>query len=193
HAEVVDASIRSIRFASGMIATAAVFVDATYEGDLLALAGVPYAVGREDRDRYGETFAGRREVVPGRHNFPSWVSPFADDPEGLVEGPLLPQIKPGPMAEVGAGDGGIMSYGYRVCLTTADDRIPIEPLADPDDPYWELGRRLFHHWAREGVEHDAGFLIGLEPNLPGGKCDANSLGPFSLSVHDGSAWEYPDA
>lgn len=160
---------------------------------MLALAGVPSAIGREDRARYGESFAGRREIVPGRHNFPPWVSPFVDDPEGLVAGPLLPQIKAEPLAEVGSGDGGVMSYGYRVCLTTADDRIPIEPLPDDDAEYWELGRRLFHRWERDRFEPEAGFLLGLEPNLPGGKCDANSLGPFSLSVHDGTAWEYPAA
>ncbi len=189
--EVVDRRIRSATFSTGLTASAGVFVDASYEGDLLAEAGVPSAVGREDRSLYGERFAGRQEVVPGMHAMPPWISPFRDDPDGLEAGTLLPQVRPGPMAEVGEGDGGVMSYGYRVCLTADADRIPFERPEGYDDEYWELGRRLFAHWAKEGREVPPGRLLGLEPNLPGGKCDGNSLGPFSLSVHDGSAWEYP--
>jgi len=191
-AEVVDGRIVRVATSGGAL-EAAVFVDASYEGDLLAAAGVPYAVGREDRALHGETWAGRPELLPGRHTMPPWISPFRDDPAGIVEGPLLPQLRPGPMAPLGAGDGGVMAYGYRVCLTTAPDRRPFERRAGYDDEYWELGRRLFAHWASVGSEPSAGSLLGLEPNLPGGKCDGNSLGPFSLNVLDGSAWEYPDA
>ncbi len=124
---------------------------------------------------------------------PPWISPFADDPAGLTDGSVLPQLRDAPLAEVGAGDGGVMSYGYRVCLTTAPDRIPFDRPDDYDEAYWELGRRLFDRDRREGVERPAGRMLGLEPNLPGGMADGNSLGPFSLSVLDGSAWEYPDA
>ena len=169
------------------------FVDASYEGDLLPLAGVPYAVGREDRALYGERYAGRQELVPGRHTMPPWISPFVDDPPPGVVGQVLPQVKPEPMVDVGRGDGGVMSFGYRVCLTTADDRIPIARRDGYDDAYWEVGRRLFHEWDRTGVQMTAGRMVGLEPNLPHGKCDGNSLGPLSLSVLDGSAWEYPEA
>ncbi|UNX56273.1 FAD-dependent oxidoreductase [Georgenia sp. TF02-10] len=179
--------------AGGRRFTAGAFVDASYEGDLLAAAGVPYAVGREDRSRYGEPHAGRQELLPGRHAMPPWISPFADDPSGEHAGPLLAQVRPGPLAPVGAGDGGVMSYGYRVCLTTAPDRIPVPRRDGYDESRWELGRRLFDHWRRTGTDVPAGRLVGLEPNLPGGKCDGNSLGPFSLSVLDGAAWEYPDA
>lgn len=204
---VLEAAVREVAMGDGRIlsitvdggphddrvVTGAVFVDAGYEGDLLAAAGVGYAVGRESRTRYGERFAGRQEVVPGRHAIAPWISPFLDDPSGLQEGRLLPQIKPEPLAEVGTGDGGVMSYGYRVCLSQADDRIPFRRRAGYDDAHWELGRRIFADAARRGEVHPAGRYIGLEPNLPGGKADGNSLGPFSLSVLDGSAWEYPDA
>ncbi len=171
----------------------AVYVDASYEGDLLAAAGVPYAVGREDRQRYGEQWAGRQELLPGRHTMPPFISPFRDDPSGQHEGPVLPQLRSVPLAPVGSGDGGVMAYGYRACLTTAADRVPFERRDGYDEAHWELGRRLFRHWARQGFEPEAGSLLGLEPNLPNGKCDANSLGPFSLNVLDGSAWAYPDA
>ncbi|WP_298322372.1 FAD-dependent oxidoreductase [Haloactinopolyspora sp.] len=170
----------------------AVFVDASYEGDVMAAAGVSYAVGREDRGLYGERYAGRRELVPGRHTMPAWISPFADDPTGEQGGPILPQLHDRPLAEVGVGDGGVMSYGYRVCLTQADDRIPFHRRDGYDDAYWELGRRLFDRWRRDGYEERAGRLLGLEKNLPNGKCDGNSIGPFSLSVLDGSAWRYPE-
>jgi hypothetical protein len=191
-ASVTDGRISRIETSGGAY-EAAVFVDASYEGDLLAAAGVPYAVGREARSLHGETWAGRQELLPGRHTMPPWISPFRDDPAGLVEGPLLPQLRPGPLGPVGEGDGGVMAYGYRVCLTPAADRIEVERRAGYDESYWELGRRLFAHWRSVGFEPSAGSLLGLEPNLPGGKCDGNSLGPFSLNVLDGSAWEYPDA
>ena len=181
--------ITAIRAGGGRY-EAAVFIDATYEGDLLALAGIPYAVGREDRSLHNETLAGRQELHPGMHNFPWGVSPFVNPAQ---PGKLLPQIKPESLVDVGVGDGGVMSYGYRVCLTQADDRLPFTPSPAWNPEHWELGRRLFAHWQQHGGAPPAGRLLGLEPNLPGGKCDANSLGPFSLSVLDGSAWRYPKA
>ncbi len=192
-ADLRDGRLAAVTTAGGLRVEGAVFVDAGYEGDLMALAGVPYAVGREDRDLYGERHAGRQELLPGRHTMPPWISPFAGDPPPGVVGEVLPQLRPGPMVEVGRGDGGVMSYGYRVCLTTAPDRILVTRRDGYDEGYWELGRRLFDRWARTGTEVAAGRLIGLEPNLPHGKCDANSLGPLSLSVLDGAAWEYPEA
>ena len=185
--------LRSFTVTGGDRIQAGVFVDASYEGDLLATAGVPYRVGRESRGLHGERFAGRQELLPGMHNMPPWVSPFADDPTGLTAGRLLPQLHDRPLAQLGEGDGGVMSYGFRVCLTTAADRIPFDRPDGYDDAYWELGRRLFARDRREGVERPAGRMLGLEPNLPGGMADGNSLGPVSLSVLDGSAWEYPDA
>jgi hypothetical protein len=186
-ADAEAGSIRSVVLGDGSAVEGAVFVDASYEGDLLAAAGVPYAVGREDRSLYGERYAGRQELVPGMHTMPPWISPFTDD------GDLLPQLHDHPLADVGAGDGGVMSYGYRVCLTQAADRVPFERRDGYDEAYWELGRRLFDRWRRDGVQVRAGQLLGLEQNLPNGKCDGNSIGPFSLSVLDGSAWAYPSA
>ncbi|TDD72328.1 FAD-dependent oxidoreductase [Jiangella aurantiaca] len=185
--------IRSVELADGSPVTGAVFVDASYEGDLLAAAGVPHALGREDRSLYGERYAGRQELVPGRHTVPPWISPFAGDVSGAAGGEVLPQLHDRPLADVGTGDGGVMSYGYRVCLSQAADRVPFERRDGYDDAYWELGRRIFDQWRRDGVEVRAGQLLGLEKNLPNDKCDGNSIGPFSLSVLDGSAWAYPEA
>jgi hypothetical protein len=88
--------------AGGREHRAGVFVDASYEGDLMAAAGVAYRVGREDRARYGERFAGRQETAPGKHQFPPSVPPFDAD------GRLLPLICPEPPIDVGAGDGAVM-------------------------------------------------------------------------------------
>lgn len=191
--DVSDARIRALTTSTGRVQGGGVFVDASYEGDLLALAGVPHSIGRQARALYGERYAGRQELVPGRHTTPAWVSPFAGDPSGMQEGELVAQLKPGAMAEVGAGDGGVMSYGYRVCLTTAADRIPFQRRDGYDEAYWELARRVLDRWRRDGLEVPASRMLGLEPNLPNGKSDGNSLGPVSLSVLDGSAWEYPAA
>jgi hypothetical protein len=192
-AHVVDGRVEGVTTGDGDSRRGRVFVDASYEGDLLSAAGVSVAIGREDRSLYGEVLAGRRELLPGRHAMPPGISPFRDDPTGVTEGPLLAQLRQGSLAEVGAGDGGVMSYGYRVCLTQAPDRIPFRRRADYDDARWELGRRYFADARRRGDVHEAGWYLGLEPNLPGGKADGNSLGPYSLSVLDGSAWEYPGA
>ena len=191
--------VTGIRLASGDTIGAGVVIDATYEGDVLALAGVATRVGREDRALHGERFAGRREIVPGRHSMPWGVSPLRDDqspflnePAGRHPGALIAQLNPEPMVEVGAGDGNVMSYGYRLCLTSATDRIPFEQPADYDPAYWEVADDTSRSVA---PSEPAGRWLGLEPNLPGGKCDANSLGPVSLSVLDGSArgWAEGDA
>ncbi|MBV8931053.1 MAG: FAD-dependent oxidoreductase [Kutzneria sp.] len=185
--ETANGVIVSIRGTDGRDRRAGVYVDAGYEGDLLALAGIDYRVGREDRALYGETLAGRREPAPGKHNFPPYLSPFDDD------GALLPLIHDAPTVEVGAGDGGVMAYGYRVCLSSAPDRIPFARREGYREEEWELARRYFALLAGQGVEITAGKVIGLVPNLPNGKCDGNSLGPLSLNLLDGSNWGYPDA
>lgn len=192
-ADLAGGALTGIRLTDGRHVRGGAFIDASYEGDLLAAAGVSTAVGREDRSLHGELFAGRQELLPGRHATPPWISPFLADESGRDEGPLLPQVRDAPLAEVGAGDGGVMSYGYRVCLTTAPDRIPFRRREGFDEAHWELGRRLFADAERRHDVLAAGRYLGLEPNLPGGKADGNSLGPFSLSVLDGSAWEYPTA
>ena len=96
----------------------AVFVDASYEGDLMAAADVPHAVGRESRELYGETWAGRQPATrPGKHNFPVLISPFGEG------GSLLPHIREPelddrgwPSERLGEADGALQAYGFRICL-----------------------------------------------------------------------------
>lgn len=173
--------------AGGERYTAGVFVDASYEGDLLAKAGVPYAVGRESRSLYGEPLAGRTEIRPGKHQFPHYVSPFRHGTDEVV-----PFVRDEPMVDVGAGDGAVMSYGYRVCLSSAPDRRPFERRDGYDPAQWELARNWFHRLAQDGVELRADQVVGLVRNLPDGKCDGNSIGPLSLNLLDGTNWAYPD-
>ncbi|HVU78070.1 MAG TPA: FAD-dependent oxidoreductase [Gaiellaceae bacterium] len=170
---------------------AAVYVDASYEGDLLPAFGVPYRVGRESRALHGERWAGRQPATrPGKHNFPVRISPFAGD------GSLLPHIRPPeldergwPVERLGDGDGGLQAYGFRVCLTDRDEnRIPFAEPDGYDESEFALLDRLL---AR--VDYPVSELLGLVPDLlPNGKCDVNSIGPFSLNVLDGSNRAYPD-
>lgn len=174
------------------VPAASVYVDASYEGDLLASLGVPYSVGREPRELYGERWAGRQPAYrPGKHNFGAPLSPFAQD------GSLLAHVREPerdargwPEEALGEGDGGLQAYGFRICLTDRPgNRLPWEEPEGYDAADFELLRR--HLEASDGIE--ARHLMGLVPDLlPNGKCDVNSIGPFSLNVLDGSNRDYPD-
>jgi hypothetical protein len=180
-----------VRLETNDLPDAAVYVDATYEGDLLAAFRVPYRVGREDRSLHGERWAGRQPATrPGKHNFPVLVAPFGDD------GELLPHVRPPeidedgwPRDELGAGDGGLQAYGFRLCLTDRDEnRIPFSRPDGYQPGEFEVLRRLLAAWPCAASD-----LLGLVRDLlPNGKCDVNSIGPFSLNVLDGSNRAYPD-
>ena len=159
---------------------AAVYVDASYEGDLLAQRCVPFRVGRESRDLHGERWAGTQPAYrPSKHNFDAVVSPLADD------GSLLPHVQEATDDVLGAGDGALMAFQFRVCLTHRD---PI-PFEEPDG-YDPAEFELLERWRAARPERE---LMGLVRDLlPNGKCDVNSIGPFSLNVLDGSSRDYLD-
>jgi hypothetical protein len=172
--------------ATGEGYAAAVFVDASYEGDLLARAGVSYDVGRESVRKHDESWAGRQPWRPHKHNFDVFISPYRDGGEEL-----LPLIHGRPLAPIGEGDGGVQAYGFRLCLTRDPSRrLPFPEPAGYDPERFELLRRYLD---QKGEQVRAGQLMGLNPNLPNDKCDANSIGPISLNLLDGSNWAYPDA
>lgn len=179
-------SIARVVTTRGQALGARVFIDASYEGDLMAGAGVPYAVGRESRSLYGESWAGRQPIRPDQHQFPVPVSPFVEGDDG----PFLPLVHDRSMVAEGDGDGGVQSYCYRLCLT--DDpanRVPFPQPDDYDPARYELLRRLLA--AGPGIR--LGDLLVLSGRLPNGKIDVNSKGPISTDLPDGSAWAYPDA
>jgi hypothetical protein len=177
-----------VRLETSDLPDAAVLVDASYEGDVLAAAGVPFAVGRESTELYGERWAGRQPAYrPSRHNFSMLIDPFLED------GSLLPGIREPeldgrgwPAERLGEGDGGLQAYAYRVCLTHAAERLPFEPPEDYDEREFELLRRYLD---ADGDEPPLGLVRNL---LPHAKCDVNSIGPVSLNVLDGSNRDYLD-
>lgn len=154
-----------------------VFVDASYEGDLMARAGVRYRVGREGRDEYGESLAGKqftKKEVP--------ASPF------ITPGTLLPLMTGTNAGDLESGDEQIMTYSFRLCLSTdPDNRVPIAKPVDYDPSRFELYRRMF------AAAPNTPFPIDLYP-IPGGKLDGNNgIGKqFSLGLV-GASREWPDA
>lgn len=169
---------------SGERLSAACFVDASYEGDLLAAAEISYDVGRDGRQRYGEPLAGRAEMLPHPHQFAVPVSALSP------HGGLLPGIQPyDELGPLGHGDGKLQSYCYRVCLT--DDPAHRLPLPEPDD--YDPERYLLVRRYLSALGEAAGLrnFMGIG-ELPNRKADINSGGPVSTNLL-GASWEYPEA
>jgi hypothetical protein len=174
--------IVSVRCENGAEFSGRIFIDATYEGDLMALAGVSYRVGRESAAEYGEPFAG---VVPRQYSTRNQVdvdlSPY-DDQGRLVHG-----VQAGERGADGAGDRKVQAYNYRLCLTNVpENRIPIGRPERYDPVWYELHARYFA--AKPGLR--LADILGGGP-LPNGKTDNNGKGPFGTDII-GFNWEYPD-
>lgn len=129
--------IVSITTESGNVFRGKAFVDATYEGDLLATAGVKYMVGREPNSQYGETLNGKFPKPPILIKIDPFVKP-GDPASGL-----LPPVVQGAGGQAGEGDGLVQAYNFRMCLTDApDNRVPIAKPANYDPLQYELMARL---------------------------------------------------
>jgi hypothetical protein len=170
--------ITSLTTESGLTVTARMFVDATYEGDLMAKAGVKYTVGRERNSKYGETINGVQ--VREKHQFDRHVDPYvaAGDPSSG----LLPGISPDPVEPMGAGDRRIQAYNFRLCLTTAPgNRIPFDKPKGYDPKRYELlARHLAAGWNEVFVKYDP---------IRGGKVDKNNHGAVSTDfIGENYAW-----
>jgi hypothetical protein len=168
-------------FSDGSSVRAAVYIDATYEGDLMATAGVRYVVGREDNATYGETLDGI-QFANHNHDFKVPVDPYRE--VGKPESGLLWGISDEPLGREGAGDKSVQAYCFRMCLTRADDRLPLPKPADYDASRYELLLRYLH----AGV-WDALRLVSW---LPNGKTDTNNHGGFSTDAI-GLNRDYPEA
>lgn len=161
-----------------------VFIDSSYEGDLMKAAGVSYVVGREGRARYGESLAGRQDLLPGHHQFKFPVS--ADAPSGGLLPLIVPEDK---VAQIGEGDGRFQSYCFRLCMTKDPvNSLPIERPKGYDPARYALARRYLE--SAKGALSLKDFL-GIIP-IPNDKFDINSTGPVSTDLL-GASWEYPDA
>lgn len=177
-----DRRITSILLESGVVLKAKMFIDASYEGDLLAKAGVSYTVGREANAKYGETLNGVQTRNATKHQFKVAVDPYRE-PGNPASG-LLPGIHAGGPGEEGSGDKRVQAYNFRLCLTDhPENRIPF-----PKPPgYDPLRYELLLRYIQAGV-WDA-FCSNLP--MPNRKTDLNNCGAFSTD-HIGMNYDYPE-
>lgn len=179
--------ITSITMLSGKTYAGKMFIDATYEGDLMAAAGVDYHVGRESRDKYGEKWNGVQVgVLHHGHHFGAVKKPISPyvvpgDPKSGV----LPRISTEPPGEYGAEDKKIQAYCFRMCLTNHEpNRVPFPKPKGYDPKQYELLLRIFDAGWRETFHK-------FDP-IPNLKTDTNNHGPFSTD-NIGYNWDYPEA
>eukprot|EP01119_Soliformovum_irregulare_P005694 TRINITY_DN17437_c0_g1_i1.p1 TRINITY_DN17437_c0_g1~~TRINITY_DN17437_c0_g1_i1.p1 ORF type:complete len:522 (+),score=113.17 TRINITY_DN17437_c0_g1_i1:121-1686(+) len=179
------AHVESIITTDGSVYSASIFIDTSYEGDLLALAQVEYTFGRESTSQYNETYAGRlKEPSPwGGHQFNVEVDPHDS------EGRLLPLIYDGDAGVPGQADKKVQAYNFRMCLTNnQSNRVPIPPPKNYDPKMWEIFRRYLA--AKPSIK-SIRQVMSVSP-LPNQKSDVNNNGPISTDVI-GWNWDYPEA
>ncbi|HSI15080.1 MAG TPA: FAD-dependent oxidoreductase [Chthoniobacter sp.] len=163
------------------------YIDATYEGDLMAAAGVDYHVGREAQSTYDEKWNGVQVgVLHHRHHFGAVKEPISayvvpGDPKSGV----VAHVSTEPPGEYGQGDKKVQAYCFRMCLTDVpENRIPFAKPEGYDPKQYELLRRVYAAGWHETFEK-------FDP-IPNHKTDTNNHGPFSTD-DIGANWEYPDA
>jgi hypothetical protein len=178
-------AISEITMLSGKRFGGTMFIDATYEGDLLAAAGVTYHVGREAQSVYGEKWNGIQVgVLHHGHHFGSLnISPYRvpGDPKSGV----LPRISTEPPGNYGEGDRRVQAYCYRFCATAVpENRVPFPKPEGYDAGEYELLLRVF----------EAGWtdVFHKFDQIPNGKTDTNNHGPFSFD-NIGRNYDYPEA
>ena len=180
------ASITELVMENGARFRGKLFVEASYEGDVMQQAGVRYAVGRESTSTYGESLAGVRPK-DRNHQFDVRV-PARDE-----DGKLLPEISPQPRGEIGAGDARVQAYNFRLILTREkSNRVPFERPAGYTARRYELLRRFIDVVQRERrTPPKLGELLLIRADLPHAKADFNNRGPFSTD-YIGASYRYPD-
>jgi hypothetical protein len=162
-----------------------VFADCSYEGDVMAQAGVSYTYGRESQQQHGEPLAGVREKTP-YHQF------LFDVPALDSNGKPLPEItteKPGPP---GAADKGIQAYNFRIIATNvAANRLPWPKPRDYDPARYELLARYLDAFVKVRGRSPVFHELTLIAPIPNGKADFNNSGPFSTDWI-GKNYGYPE-
>lgn len=176
--------ITAIRTLSGKTFSGQMFLDATYEGDLMAAAGVSYHVGREANSKYGEEWNGiQTGVLHHQHWFEKDIDPYIVP--GDPSSGLLPRISGDDPGKKGDGDHRIQAYCYRMCLSNhPDNRVPF-PKPEGYDPaqYQLLARVYAAGWDQTFNKFDP---------IPNRKTDTNNHGPFSTD-NIGMNYGYPEA
>lgn len=160
---------------SNKIAAAKMFIDCSYEGDLMAKAGVSYAIGRESNNTYNETYNGV-QLMEG-HQFPDGIDPYkmqGDSTSGLLWG-----ISNEKLAATGSGDKKVQAYNYRICLSdNPANTLPIGRPENYDSTRYELLLRLFDAQPQKRSLNDY-FIFSKMPNH---KTDINNRGGFSTDM-----------
>ena len=161
------------------------FIDCTYEGDLLAMAGVSYTVGRESNQMYGETWNGVQML--DKHQFPDFVDPYRV--KGNPSSGLLWGISPQPLAAKGSNDSHTQAYNFRICLTdSVENQIPITRPVGYDSTQFELLLR----YIEVKKPHELNWLLMHLQPMPHRKTDINNSGPFSTDMI-GESDEYAES
>jgi hypothetical protein len=199
--------ITQVTMENGAVFAAGIFIDATYEGDLMAQAGVSYTFGRESSSTWNESLAGVRDRTP-KHQFQVQLSPRD------ARGRLLPEINAEKKAPDGAADRKVQAYNFRLCMTqVAENRMPFPKPAGYDPARFALLARLLE--AMDRLKREAA-ATGATPDKPqgvdamyraklpwaiedvmkpdllkNGKTDTNNNGAFSTDYIGGS-YDYPD-
>jgi CubicO group peptidase (beta-lactamase class C family) len=163
-----------------------IFVDSTYEGDLMAQAGVSYTWGRESSSQYNESLAGVRPK-DRNHQFDFPVSAYDDNKK------LLPEIQKEPRGEIGAGDRKVQAYNFRMIFTKdANIRLPFTKPPNYDPKRFELLARFLAEFQKvKGSPPRVGDILAPRA-IARAKFDVNNKGPFSTD-YIGKSWDYPNA
>jgi hypothetical protein len=179
-----NGNIASIKTLSGKVFNGKMFIDATYEGDLMAAAGVKYTVGREASTVYNEQWNGvQKNAFHHGHYFKAKISPYKIP--GDPSSGLLPRISSADPGEDGSGDDKIQAYCYRLCLTKVpENKVPITKPAGYDTLQYELLARL--------SEANWNEFFGKYDPIPNAKTDVNNHGPVSFD-NIGMNYDYPEA
>jgi hypothetical protein len=185
--------VRELVTESGLVVRAKMFLDATYEGDLLARAGISTTLGREANAQYGETANGiqRPSASPRSGKFEVKVDPYLK--RGDPASGVLPYLLQDEVAgEVGTADRRIQSYNFRVCLTDRPaNRIALGVPPRYDAKNYELLARWIEARAAAGQKLTLRDFLKYDP-LQKGKFDFNNRWPISTDFI-GGAHEYPEA
>jgi hypothetical protein len=180
----VGDAITSIKTLSGKRISGEMFIDATYEGDLMAAAGVSYIVGREANSVYHETYNGVQADIKERgHFFKDPIDPYRIP--GRKESGLLYGISTEPISPNGTGDKKVQAYCFRLCLSDhPGNRTPFPKPKNYNPANYELVARVL----------DTGWMdwFAKYDRIPNKKTDTNNHGPFSSDFIGGS-YDYPEA
>lgn len=181
--------ITSLTTLSGKTFTGRMFIDTTYEGDLMAAAGVSYHVGREAKSKYGEEWNGvQTGVLHHKHHFgpkavKETISPYRIP--GDASSGLIPRVSGANPGKYGAGDKKIQAYCFRMCLTNHEaNQVPFPKPKGYDADQYELLLRIYQAGWRE-------TFAKFDP-IPNFKTDTNNHGPMSTD-NIGYNYDYPEA